>query len=79
MIRDVGYSPKAFARIVRFRGAVARLYALPSEPLVQVALAAGYADQAHMTRDFAGFAGMSPAKLRGLMMSDSFKPPAHLQ
>jgi AraC family transcriptional regulator len=37
----------------------------PQRPLSAVALQAGYADQAHMTREFARLAGRSPARLRG--------------
>jgi AraC-like DNA-binding protein len=54
----VGYGPKTYARVVRFRVALARVRA--GEPLAQAALAAGYADQAHMTREIAALAGRPP-------------------
>jgi AraC-like DNA-binding protein len=54
----VGYGPKMLARVLRFR----RLQALPVAPLVERALDAGYADQAHMTAEVSRLAGMSPVR-----------------
>lgn len=59
MISDIGIGPKAAARISRIRCAIALLGA-SSEPLAQVALDAGYSDQAHMTREFAMLKAPSP-------------------
>jgi AraC-like DNA-binding protein len=58
----VGYGPKTFARVARFRRALALIAA--GEPLVDAALAAGYADQAHMTRELGALAGRTPRALR---------------
>jgi AraC-like DNA-binding protein len=65
----VGLSPKVFSRIVQFRHAVALINRDPRCPLSAVALEAGYADQAHMTREFARLAGLSPARLRGRQLA----------
>jgi AraC-like DNA-binding protein len=54
----VGYGPKMLARVLRLR----RLQALPPGPLVELALDAGYADQAHMTADVTRLAGISPVQ-----------------
>jgi AraC-like DNA-binding protein len=54
----VGYGPKTFARVARFRAAVGLVRA--GEPLASAALAAGYADQAHMTREVVELAGRTP-------------------
>jgi AraC-like DNA-binding protein len=54
----VGYGPKTLARILRFR----RLQTLPSAPLVELALEAGYADQAHMTSEVTELAGIPPVR-----------------
>ncbi len=59
----VGYGPKALARILRFR----RLQALAAAPtgrppLAELALDAGYADQAHMTSEVTRLAGVSPVR-----------------
>jgi AraC-like DNA-binding protein len=54
----VGYGPKTLARVLRFR----RLQALPAGPLVELALEAGYADQAHMTSEVTHLAGIPPVR-----------------
>jgi AraC-like DNA-binding protein len=54
----VGYGPKMLARVLRFR----RLQALAPAPLVELALEAGYADQAHMTVEVTRLAGLSPVR-----------------
>jgi len=56
----VGYGPKTLARVLRFR----RLQALAASHagLVDLALDAGYADQAHMTAEVTRLAGLSPVR-----------------
>lgn len=54
----VGYGPKMLQRVLRFR----HLQALPLAPLVELALDAGYADQAHMTAEVTQLAGVSPVR-----------------
>ncbi len=54
----VGYGPKVLARVLRFR----RLQALAPAPLAELALDAGYADQAHMTAEVTRLAGISPVR-----------------
>jgi AraC-like DNA-binding protein len=54
----VGYGPKMLARVLRFR----RLQRLRPAPLVELALDAGYADQAHMTAEVTALAGISPVR-----------------
>lgn len=61
----VGLSPKQALRITRFRYAVALLQRQPALPLARVALIAGYADQAHFTREFRALAGITPGYYRG--------------
>jgi AraC-like DNA-binding protein len=66
VIDAVGYGPKMLARVLRFR----RLQSLAARqapgsslaPLVDLALDAGYADQAHMTAEVARLAGTSPVR-----------------
>jgi transcriptional regulator GlxA family with amidase domain len=60
--RQVGVPPTVYARIVRFRRALGLLGAAP---LGDVALTAGYYDQAHMNRDFRAFAGVAPGAYVG--------------
>jgi methylphosphotriester-DNA--protein-cysteine methyltransferase len=62
--REVGLAPKAFARIIRFQRASARLAQGRAVSLAETAFMAGYADQAHLSREFAATAGLSPAAYR---------------
>ena len=55
---DVGLTPKTFSRIVRLQAALRRVR--QGSALTEVALACGFYDQAHMTRDFRELASMSP-------------------
>lgn len=70
----VGLTPKVFSRITRFQRVIDALCdALEGDidaptardagalSLARVALDAGYADQAHLSRDFREFAGISPS------------------
>ncbi len=58
--REVGVTPKVFARILRFRTAMDRL-AAGEEDLSRVAHATGYYDQAHFNGEFRSLAGMTPS------------------
>lgn len=57
-----GYPPQVLARVLRFRRAVGLLRA--GRPPSQVAAEAGYADQAHLSREVRTFAGTTPSALR---------------
>jgi AraC-like DNA-binding protein len=59
----VGYGPRTLARVLRFRRFLSRVDAGDADDLVGVAAAAGYADQAHLTRESARLAGLPPAAL----------------
>ena len=69
MNAEIGMGPKTATRIARVRRAFSLLGVL-GEPLAQVALIAGYGDQAHMTREFALLKAPSPAKIRHWYESD---------
>jgi AraC-like DNA-binding protein len=56
----IGMTPKRAARIVRFERAAERLARDPRDGLAGLAYACGYADQAHLTREFRAFAGTTP-------------------
>jgi AraC-like DNA-binding protein len=67
----LGYGPKTLQRILRFRrflGSIGR----GDLDLATAATQAGYADQAHLTRECSRLAGMTPTALIGTM-SVSFK------
>jgi AraC-like DNA-binding protein len=57
-----GYGPKHFQRIMRIQRAIRESHEPSRSSLVEVAFAAGYADQAHMTRDFRDITGFTPAQ-----------------
>jgi AraC-like DNA-binding protein len=60
----VGYGPKTMQRILRFRRVLRQLAAAPrATDLAELALRAGYADQAHLTREATKLAGVPPAAL----------------
>jgi AraC-like DNA-binding protein len=59
-----GYGPKVLARVLRLQRALGT--ARRAVPLAQAALEAGYADQAHLTREVRALAGVPPAELLGL-------------
>lgn len=61
--RWCGLLPHEVSQLARFRRAVLALSA-GARDLVFVALDAGYADQAHLTRELRARAGLTPAQLR---------------
>lgn len=60
----IGYGPKTLARVLRFQRFLAAADASPVASLAQLALDAGYADQAHLTRECTRLAGLPPLALR---------------
>jgi AraC-like DNA-binding protein len=67
----VGMSPKRFLRVVRLQAAIRRLVESDVE-LAAIALEAGYADQAHLSREIRVLTGLRPKDL-ARRLSDSFK------
>jgi AraC-like DNA-binding protein len=61
----VGYPPRTLGRILRFQRFLAAWRALPPDhrDLARLAAEAGYADQAHLTRETRRLAGLPPAAL----------------
>lgn len=55
-----GYGPKHLQRIMRIQAAIRAVHEAAPVRLAGVAAAAGYADQAHMSRDFRDITGFSP-------------------
>jgi AraC-like DNA-binding protein len=79
----VGYGPKTLQRVLRLQRVLmlARGSSRPSAGLATIAAEAGYADQAHMSRELRALTGRSPATLlRGaastLELSGLFKTEA---
>lgn len=81
---EVGLSPKTVARLMRFEtviGALGRAVRIQRPiDLARIAVHCGYADQAHLTREFTGFAGTAPTRwlrdeFRNLQDGGHHRPP----
>ena len=59
----IGLTPKAMGRVLRFGRAAELLQTTERGRFADIAYACGYYDQAHFTRDFTSFAGVSPTAL----------------
>jgi AraC-like DNA-binding protein len=57
---EVGMSPKQYCRVRRFRRVLLHTWKEPRVHWALVARECGYSDQAHLTRDFQRFAGVTP-------------------
>lgn len=57
--RAVGYGPKTYQRVIRFQRFIRLAEATPG-PLAGLAAEAGYADQAHLTRETRRLSGLTP-------------------
>jgi AraC-like DNA-binding protein len=58
----VGLTPKTVSRIARFNAVVRATEGKPQVQWAQLAAAFGYADQAHLVREFRHFAGVTPTE-----------------
>lgn len=61
-VEHLGLPPKRVARLVRLRHVLARLHDGGYRSLAELALASGYADQAHLCRDFKALTGRAPGE-----------------
>lgn len=59
----VGLTPKHYCRLQRFSSVLSQL-SNERTGLAQLALSTGYADQAHLSREFREFAGIAPSAYR---------------
>lgn len=84
-LRDVGVTPKFYGRLTRFEAALAARIRQPEQTWAQIAAEAGYADEAHLSREARALSGTTPqtfaAKMEAIStlavvspeMSDLFK------
>jgi AraC-like DNA-binding protein len=69
---ELGLPPKAMARVLRFEHAHELASAPNPRSWAEVAAVAGYADQAHLVREWRGITGLSPtAWRRGEVLGDA--------
>lgn len=61
---SVGLTPKTYSRVQRFRDALRMAAEGGPASLAAIASAAGYSDQAHFSREFLDFTGVTPATYR---------------
>lgn len=76
----VGYGPKTLHRVLRFRRFLGLLDGAAPGGLGELAIRAGYADQAHLSREAVRLAGLPPAALareRGVVLPGSPARPRH--
>jgi AraC-like DNA-binding protein len=72
---ETGLTPKLFCRLRRFQAIMQQFALDPAAPWSALAFDAGYSDQAHFTRDFREFAGVTPEVYRRSFSSLS---PGHV-
>lgn len=61
LFRDqVGLTPKLYCRLLRFQGTVRQIASGAPVDWADLALAGGYCDQAHLSKEFREFSGNSP-------------------
>jgi AraC-like DNA-binding protein len=79
--RAVGLTPKVYCRIRRFQKVLQPTTQNRNTALAITALEAGYSDQAHFSRDFLEFSGVTPAAYRALspVSPNHLILPAHAQ
>lgn len=64
LARETGMPPRSYLRLLRFRAAVSGIQNPAGSGLADTAASSGYADQAHMTREFQSLAGLPPGRAR---------------
>ena len=69
--KDIGLRPKTVARVIRFGQVLKHLKSGGDIHWAGVAVDCGYADQAHLIRDFSEFSGRSPAAWHASVLNGS--------
>ena len=69
--RHLGLAPKVVARILRFQRTIRGLMQNPSGSLAELAVSAGYFDQAHFIKEFKRLSGGVPRGYRGYYPPES--------
>jgi AraC-like DNA-binding protein len=69
----VGLSPRAFSRLARLHACLRALRRTPLPPWAELAVDAGYYDQAHLANEFRALSGLSPSAFLERAVSGSSK------
>ncbi|WP_269936629.1 helix-turn-helix domain-containing protein [Arthrobacter sp. HY1533] len=64
-IRELGVTPKRFARVARFQAALDAKVRCPEKSWLDIAVNAGYHDQMHLVHEFETFCGLPPTATMG--------------
>ena len=67
--RQLGVGPRSYRRLLRFQNAT-RLAQAATAGWAGIAAEAGYADQAHLTREFREFAGLTPTAYAARLLEE---------
>ncbi|MBI1297338.1 helix-turn-helix domain-containing protein [bacterium] len=76
--QHLGFSPKQYARIVRFQEALRQLAEDSQRSLALIAAGCGYFDQSHFTHEFRSFTGQTPESYRLYLQARRASPPPNL-
>jgi len=71
----VGLTPRRYARLARLWGCLRALRSEPAPRWAELAVRAGYYDQAHLSNEFRSLCGISPRELLRRRTSESSKTP----
>ncbi len=61
-VEEVGFTPKRYLRLLRFKRILDRVYGASSADWTEIAHLNGYADQPHFNREFKEFSGLTPSQ-----------------
>ncbi len=68
---QIGFSPKEYARITRFKAIVGHVMTTPSVSLATLIGDYGYYDQSHFIRDFQEYSGQTPSQFFKSLMPEN--------
>ena len=77
-VQEVGVNAKTLARLIRFEEVHNRLWLDPQRSLAQLAYALGFADQAHLTREFRALSFMTPRSFGQFVQLDTSRTPTQM-
>jgi AraC-like DNA-binding protein len=63
-LKEVGYTPKAWHRLIRFNKALRQMTTAKDESLTSICYECGYYDQSHFIKDFSRYAGTTPGRFQ---------------